>query len=134
MHLLIIKMAKATVWLLLFYWQIFSLTNVFGQPSSLSDGIFTQTQANSGGDLYLAYCSHCHSEDFYQDIEISWAGMSVLDYWYRLRGTMPADNPRSLSDIEYLELVAWVLSVNGYPDGNAPLLAKSYLGLIKFGG
>ena len=128
------KKARGIVWFLLFYWQSIGLPNVFGQSSYLSDGIFTQKQANSGGDLYKAHCSHCHSQDFYQGIEISWAEMSVLDYWYRVRGTMPADNPRSLSDIQYLELLAWVLSVNGYPSGEKPLFAKSYLGLIKFGG
>tara|TARA_B100001142_G_scaffold310873_1_gene344751 strand:- start:470 stop:862 length:393 start_codon:yes stop_codon:yes gene_type:complete len=109
------------------------LGKVNGEAASLEYGVYLTIQAESGEILYEKNCARCHPVNFYEDIAVGWHGMSVLDYFYRIRGSMPADSPRSLTDIEYLELVAWVLSVNGYPSGGQPLQAKSYLGLLKFG-
>ena len=57
--------------------------------------------------------------------------MTVLDYWYRILGNMPADNPKSLSNDEYLDIVAWVLFISGYPAGKEPLQPRNYLGRLK---
>ena len=108
------------------------LTKVDGEVLSLAHGSYLTTQADSGELLYERNCARCHAIEFYKNISVRWHSMSVLDYFYKIRGSMPADNPRSLTDIEYLEVVAWVLSVNGYPSGDQPLQAKNYLGLLKF--
>ena len=102
---------------------------VNGEAASLEYGVYLTIQAESGEILYEKNCAWCHPVNFYEDIEVRWHGMRVLDYFYRMRGSMPADAPRSLADIEYLELVAWVLSVNGYPSVGQPLQSKIYLGL-----
>ena len=58
--------------------------------------------------------------------------MSVLDFYYKMSGSMPADNPRTLGQAQYLNLVAWVLAINGYPSGNTSMSLDNKLGMIKF--
>ena len=60
---------------------------------SINDGVFTDAQATAGELLYEENCKHCHDLQFYQNSLISWTDMTVLDYWYRILGNMPADNP-----------------------------------------
>ncbi len=103
-----------------------------GEIINLRDGIYTEPQAKDGAQLYTAYCAHCHLPEFYADIQITWSGMSVLDFYYKVSGSMPADKPRALSQSQYLKIVAWVLAINGFPSGNNPMLLNNELGLVKF--
>mgnify|MGYP002877962810 CR=1 FL=1 len=103
-----------------------------GESTSLSSGIYSEPQAERGADLYVVHCAHCHLPGFYTNVDVAWNGMSVLDFYYKVSGSMPADNPRNLSQSEYLNIVAWVLAVNGYPSGNSPMLLSNKLGLVKF--
>jgi S-disulfanyl-L-cysteine oxidoreductase SoxD len=63
-----------------------------------------------------------------------WADMehSVDDLLYIVRTLMPYSEPGKLSKQEYLDIVTYILKVNGYPGGNIdlPLDAKT-LGSIK---
>ena len=79
---------------------------VNGEAASVGYGVYLTIQAESGEILYEKNCARCHPVNFYEDIEVRWHGMSVLDYFYRMRGSMPADAPLSSADIEYLELLA----------------------------
>jgi mono/diheme cytochrome c family protein len=113
---------------------LFYSSQSFAQASSILDGVYTSDQAAAGAELYALNCAHCHEPEFYRNSLISWQGMTVLDYWYRILGNMPADNPKSLSNDEYLDIVAWVLSISGYPAGATPLQPHNYLGLLKIEG
>lgn len=103
-----------------------------GEIKNLSDGIYTEAQAEDGAELYTTYCADCHLPEFYADIQITWSGMSVLDFYYKISGSMPADKPRASSQSQYLKIVAWLLAINGFPSGNNPILLTNELGLIKF--
>ena len=59
--------------------------------------------------------------------------MSVLDFYYKMSDSMPADNPRTLGQAQYLNLVAWVLAINGCLSGNTPMSLNNKLGVMKFG-
>ena len=59
--------------------------------------------------------------------------MSVLDFYYKMSGSMPADNARTLGQAQYLKLVAWVSAINGYPSGNTSMSLNNNLGMMKFG-
>ena len=58
--------------------------------------------------------------------------MSVLDFYYKMSGSMPADNPRTLDQAQYLNLVARVLAIKGYPSGNTSMSLDNKLGMMKF--
>lgn len=44
-----------------------------------------------------------------------------MNFWYILVSEMPSDNPGSLSNDEYTNIVAYILSDLGFPAGDAPL-------------
>ena len=106
---------------------------VKAESSSLGSGIYSEAKADSGFDLYNIYCAPCHLPSFYTNIDVTWNDMSVLDFYYKVSGSMPADNPRALSREQYLNLVAWVLAINGYPSGNTSMSLNNKLGMMKFG-
>ena len=98
-----------------------------GEIPELNDGIYSKSQAEDGAELYVTYCAHCHLPGFYVNLETTWEGMSVLDFYYKISGSMPADMPRILTQSQYLKIVAWILAVNGFPSGNKPRLLTNSL-------
>jgi len=121
----------ALIQLLFFCVLILFCSPLSAQPINLQAGVYAKELAAEGALLYAEYCAHCHDNEFFRNSLATWQGMTVLDYWYRILGNMPADNPRSLDDDEYLAIVAWVLSINDYPSGPEPLSPSNYLGRIK---
>ena len=119
--------------LALFVLLLFPHGAVEAESSSLVSGIYSESQAESGVDLYNTYCAHCHLPRFYTNIDVTWNDMRVLDFYYKMSGSMPADNPRTLGQAQYLKLVAWVLTINGYPSGNTSMSLNNKLGMMKFG-
>ncbi len=62
---------------------------------------------------------------------ISVDDMTLLNYWYAMFRKKPADKPGSLKDSEYLEIIAYTLSVNEFPAGKSELGPGNQLGKIK---
>ena len=80
---------------------------------------------------YAASCASCHLEDlsgtlagdtgapplrgepFIRLID-GWSGRRLFDY---VKTTMPADDPSALTDEAYLDILAYVFQVNGFPSG-----------------
>lgn len=101
---------------------------------SLTDGVYTAAQAERGRRLYLVNCATCHAENlnggrFYLDEpvpalrrETLFEGWPELNAFYdALRAAMPADEPMALLSEEYVDVLAYLLSANGYPSGTAEL-------------
>ncbi|MCH2346783.1 MAG: hypothetical protein MK299_05250 [Pseudomonadales bacterium] len=104
---------------------------LLAQQQTIQDGVYTQTQAAAGKRLYEEACRHCHDLAFFKNRLISFGGMTLLDYWYAMFRKMPADKPGYLKDSEYLEIIAYTLSVNGFPPGKSELVPSNQLGKIK---
>ena len=51
----------------------------------------------------------------------TWDGRSLATLLAYARATMPEDNPGSLTDEEYVDVIAYMLSVGGMPAGEAEL-------------
>ena len=105
---------------------------------SVLDGVYTEVQAERGRAAYSAPCGMCHGrrlngapddEDMIAGPPLArtkflraWKGRSLamlLDY---TRATMPESNPGSLTDEEYLDIIAYMLSVSRLPSGDRELL------------
>lgn len=99
------------------------------------DGAYTDAQAARGEARYRASCSSCHGEGprrgeaFMRD----WSGSDVGGLFARTKASMPPGEPGSLSDAEYLDVVAYMLRVNDFPAGREELRAET-IGSIRVEG
>ncbi len=102
--------------------------------TSLGDGAYTAAQAAHGEKVFERTCAACHAaapgavaghgpvppitgEDFF----FRWEGASVADLFDTIRQTMPEAAPNSLSAEEYAAVTAYLLKLNGFPEGTSAL-------------
>ena len=92
---------------------------------------FSAAQADSGQGVYERYCVMCHGANLNDgefggpplrgtSFEESWAGLPVSALYGYIEAAMPPDNPGALSQQGRTDVVAYLLSRNGYAEG-APL-------------
>ena len=89
-----------------------------------ADGVYTTEQAERGKEGYTASCAGCHALDYYQGPAMKpWNGAPLFDLYDVMATTMPQNNPGSLKRREYLDLLAYILSLNDMPAGKEGLPA-----------
>ena len=100
---------------------------------SVWDGVYTDAQHKRGEAIYIRECSTCHGETLKggegspaltgSDFNASWNGQTVGDLFDKIRTTMPAppDQPGKLTPQQDTDVVAHILSVNGFPAGATEL-------------
>jgi mono/diheme cytochrome c family protein len=116
----------------------FTLFADAGHAAGVNDGVYAAAQAERGRATYEAECARCHgatlagggggpalSGPFWT----AWEGRSVGELFNLTRKSMPADGPGRLSDPEYADIIAYMLSANRYPAGKAALPAE--IGALK---
>lgn len=91
------------------------------QNKTVQDGVFTEAQVQAGQTVYDSSCKTCHDQRFYRDTLRSWNNQPLLYLWETIMGTMPADNPGSLMFEEYTDVLAYILSEQGFPTGEETL-------------
>jgi len=94
---------------------------------------FTAAQAARGKTAYNASCAVCHGSTMTNGaygtplageyFKTKWSRRSVRAFYDRTRTTMPPSQPGSLQADAYANIVAYILQINGYKAGNAPLKA-----------
>ncbi|MFT4861440.1 MAG: hypothetical protein ACI95C_000650 [Pseudohongiellaceae bacterium] len=101
--------------------SVFLSSHSSAQNTTTAEGVFTLEQASAGEVTYNASCKTCHDIKFYRDIWSYWEQRSLEGFWSRIVSEMPSENPGSLLDEEYTNIVAFILSDLGYPAGNSVL-------------
>ena len=112
-----------------------------GPAASVRDGVYTEDQAARGRQIYFGACSLCHGRrlngapddpDMVSTPPLArarflrvWEGRSLAVLLAYTRLTMPEDNPASLTDQEYVDVVAYMLSMSRMPAGDDELPADS---------
>ena len=88
-----------------------------------NDGVYTAAQAERGKKAFSASCTTCHDTDRFSGATFTdaWAGKPMKEIWDVASGTMPEDNPGSLKQQEYADILAYFLSLNAFPAGEAEL-------------
>jgi cytochrome c len=99
------------------------------QKQSVWDGVYTDAQATRGERTYGRSCEQCHGPDLAGDpvMEIpaltfdtfmtSWNGKTVKDLVETVKRSMPKDKPGSLGGGAYIDVVAFLLQQNKFPNG-----------------
>lgn len=86
-------------------------------------GPFTAAQATRGQQVFRMTCARCHTTAQYTGapFEAAWGKRRAYDLYDVLTNTMPQDDPGSLSDQQYIDVIAYILRLNGLTPGPAPL-------------
>lgn len=94
-----------------------------GYTEQMAGGYFAAAQALDGADVFEQTCLECHDviEMHGPDFLFEWEGSSVGRLYRLIRETMPDDTPGSLTNDEYLAVVAYILELNGLPESSIAL-------------
>ena len=97
---------------------------------SVWDGVYTAAQAKDGQTVFDSSCAECHGEDMAgREQAPALAGPPFTEKWnkatlkklYETIEQMPPDHPKSLTTKQYTAVLAYVLSANEFPAGQAAL-------------
>jgi S-disulfanyl-L-cysteine oxidoreductase SoxD len=103
------------------------------QQKTTRDKVYAKVQAARGADLYAKHCERCHDPAKVPEgkkpgpptvgpkfIEV-WMDRSLGELFGSILNTMPSDGSMTLTADQTLDLVAYLLQANAYPEGSAPL-------------
>jgi mono/diheme cytochrome c family protein len=90
-----------------------------GQAAT-ADGWYTDEQAQRGQEAYAQHCARCHADDLQGNPPLEGDAFlsnhqtvaALFDY---ARETMPFDDPGSLQNATYADVVTYILRENGFP-------------------
>ena len=113
-------------------------------PRTILDGVYTTGQAERGTTLFNNHCKSCHVTEslagntalpLKADLFIErWREDYVQSLFTKMIGFMPPPNVEpGLKNEEYVDLIAFMLQVNGYPPGSQELRLEQ-LGSVLFVG
>jgi mono/diheme cytochrome c family protein len=109
-------------------------TNAQAPTKTTNDGVYTAAQAERGQKTFSEKCSGCHEPSRFSGDSFleSWNNKTMKDIWDVASGTMPEDNPGSLKQQEYADILGYFLSLNEYKTGDAELQpGAAPMGAIK---
>ena len=88
-----------------------------------SSGVYTEAQAARGEGAYRTSCQSCHAKTEYtgDKFKVAWVSKTAFDIFDVIRSQMPEDNPGSLERGQYVDIVAYIFSLNAFPPGSAEL-------------
>ncbi len=89
----------------------------------LTSGVYSAKQSERGEGVYKTVCQSCHAKSEYtgDKFKTAWVSKSVFDVFNQIRTEMPEDNPGSLERQQYIDVVAYIFSLNAYPTGENDL-------------
>ena len=89
--------------------------------------IFTESQAERGRTAFDQTCSECHTTSEFRGrtFQSDWGHRTVYSFFRTVRSTMPDDNPGGLEEATYLDVVSYILRINGHAAGASEMTAES---------
>ncbi len=85
----------------------------------------------TGGQIFGVQCARCHATvEIERRIRNDWAGRPASQLFERTRQTMPAAEPGSLSDSDYLQVLEYMLDLAGVPRPAGDLTIESLGGVV----
>jgi len=98
-----------------------------GDVIQARDGVYTQLQARRGQVIYEAACAACHGTREFSGTSFMrrWSNLPIGSLFQHVQSTMPDMAPGILSNRQTSDIMAYVLSLNGFPAGSAELPATT---------
>jgi mono/diheme cytochrome c family protein len=90
-------------------------------------GVYSSAQARRGSDLYALNCQSCHTPASHAGptFVAKWEGRALSELFGYVRSAMPKSDPGSLTQREYILVLAYLLKLNGMPAGPEELPGDS---------
>jgi mono/diheme cytochrome c family protein len=109
-----------------------------GGSRTVWDGVYTQAQAARGHVEYDTWCASCHQSDLSGGVLVGDDEAPTLRSMEKLverrdldnvftfiKNGMPREEPGSLKDETYVDILTYLLQENGFPAGTTELKAES---------
>lgn len=105
---------------------------------TVADGVYSDAQATRGAASYDTSCGGCHRPDLGgangpalrgERFARIFAGKDLKTLYTKIATTMPRGAAASLGDAVYLDIVAYVLRENGFPEGGGELTTEALSGV-----
>jgi quinoprotein glucose dehydrogenase len=97
---------------------------LWAQDKTVDQGVYTAAQAARGAKLFENNCTSCHREPggtapvlAGERFTRTFSDATLQTVFTTIKTTMPRQAPGSLSEAEYVDLVAHLLRINSYADG-----------------
>jgi cytochrome c553 len=95
-------------------------------------GVFTAQQVANGKSSYDGVCARCHGAQLAGGTDggpalkgpsflTHWDGDTLASLYVKIRDSMPRNTPGTISEEVKIEILAYLLQQNGFPEGNAQL-------------
>ncbi len=91
------------------------------EPRTINDAIYSKAQAEIGAQLYKEHCLICHDKKYFRPVLKAWDGRSLEVFFTVMSASMPESNPGALLEKEYVDILAYILSLGRYPAGDTEL-------------
>jgi hypothetical protein len=91
---------------------------------STTTGVYLETQAKAGQEIFEATClGGCHNMASHRGaaFKLHWNGKPLWELFKLINEEMPKDDPGSLSVTDSVNLVSYILKLNGQPAGKDEL-------------
>ena len=99
------------------------------------DGVYTAEQAKRGAQFYANNCASCHGLELNGgesappltggEFLSNWSGLTLGDLFDRIRVSMPADRPGTLTREQTTNVLAHILNVGQFPAGSTELSTRT---------
>lgn len=91
------------------------------EQRTVNDGVYTEDQADAGEVLYAQHCLLCHDKKYFRPVLQRWEGQPLGIMFTVMSTSMPESNPGFLSEKEYVDILAYILSLSRYEAGDSEL-------------
>jgi len=109
---------------------------LLAQDKTVDQGVYTAAQAARGAKLFESNCTMCHREPggtapvlAGERFTKTFSDATLQTVFTTIKTTMPRNAPGSLSDAEYVDVVAHLLKLNSYADGMSELAVADLPGI-----
>ncbi len=99
-------------------------------PPKIWAGVFSEEQVKRGHDVFMNRCAHCHDERLTGgdgpaliggQFNRNWGSRTLQRLFVKIKDRMPPGEVFVATDKEKLDVVAFLLSMNGFPTGPGEL-------------